>query len=162
MRVSQTTDQGAGKVRDFAQAIVASGRFGAQGLQQITTLAVNMASHTGQGVDATVQSMARLKDAPAAWAKEQNKQLHFVSDAQLQYIERLEAYGKREEAAQVVREALIKRFPQVAKENLGYLEAITKTVGGWFSSMWDKAAGLGRDKTVPEQIKETVEKIKVL
>jgi lambda family phage tail tape measure protein len=158
--VATATDQGAGKVRDFAQAIVASGRFGAQGLQEITTLAVSMASHTGQGVDATVQSLARLKDAPAAFAKEQNKQLNFLSDAQLQHVERLEAYGKREEAAQLVREALIKRFPQVAKENLGSLEQFTKTVGGWFSSMWDNLVGIGRDKTIPEQIQETVEKIK--
>jgi lambda family phage tail tape measure protein len=150
--IAETTSEGAGHVREFAQAMVTSGRFGSDGLSQFITVAVNMASATGASVDATVQSLTAMKDAPARWAAEHNKQLHFMTDAQLQYVTRLEAFGGREKAVQVVREELLKKFPKVAEENLGYLEATTKKVGGWFSDMWDKILDVGRTETLESKI----------
>jgi lambda family phage tail tape measure protein len=160
--IAETTDTGAGKVREFAQAMVRSGRFGAQGFEEMTKLAINMASATGQSVEATVQTLIRLKDAPAQWAAEQNKQLRFLSDAQLQYVQRLEAFGQREKAAQVVREELLKRFPKVAEENLGSLEKLTKNVGNWFSDMWAKVLNVGREKTLTEKIADLKAELEVM
>jgi lambda family phage tail tape measure protein len=150
--VTKATGESAGRVRDFAQALATTGRFGSAGLAEMTDMAVRMSALTGKSVQETAQSMARLQDAPGAWAAESNKQLNFLTSAQLRYIQQLEAFGKREEAVAKVREALAPRLAQKVTENLGLLERAAKSVTGTFSAMWNAVLGFGRDETTEQQI----------
>ena len=151
--VSTATGASIGKVRELAQAMVTTGRFGSQALGQVTDMAVRMSALTGKSVEATVQDMVRMQEAPGAFAEEQNKQLNFLTDAQLQYIQRLEAFGKREEAVYAVREALAERLPAKVTQNLGLLESAAKGVTWVFSKMWDTVLGVGRELDMEDQIK---------
>jgi len=151
--VSTATGASIGKVRELAQAMVTTGRFGSQALGQVTDMAVRMSALTGKSVEATVQDMVRMQEAPGAFAEEQNKQLNFLTDAQLQYIQRLEAFGKREEAVNAVREALAERLPEKVTQNLGLLESAAKGVTWVFSKMWDTVLGVGRELDMEDQIK---------
>ena len=150
--VTKATGDSAGRVRDFAQALLTTGRFGSAGLAEMTDMAVRMSALTGKSVQETAQSMARLQDAPGAWAAESNKQLNFLTSAQLRYIQQLEAFGKREEAVAKVREALAPRLPQIVTENLGTLEKIVKRVEKAAGDMWNAVLGIGRDETTEQEI----------
>lgn len=160
--VAFATDKGTGHVRDFAQALVSTGRFGGQGLAQITALSINMASVTKASIDATVQSMVQMQDAPARWAAEQNKQLNFMTYAQLQYVTSLEATGQREKAAQVVREALMDRFPNNVAKNFGIVENLLEGAKQKWSSFWDIVYDVGREPSESKTLRQVKDQIELL
>lgn len=150
--VSASADLGAGKVRDMAQALVSSGRFGSAGFEDLAKTASIMAQVTGKSAEQVVQELTGMADAPASWAASQNKALHFMTDAQLKYVETLEANGRREEAVQVVKEALSKRYTDKHIENLGLLARAAKSTSKVFDDAWDVILGIGREDTIEEQI----------
>ncbi len=152
VRVSESADIGAGKVREMGQALVSTGRFGPQGFEGLTQTASLMAQITGKTAQEVAQDFAAMADAPAAYADKANKSLHFLTDAELRYIEKLEANGQRVQAFYKLREALDTRFTKTTAENLGYMERVLKSGGEAWSDFWNKAMGLGRADSVSDEL----------
>lgn len=157
--IAESANLGNGKVREMAQALVSTGRFGSAGLEGLTRTAALMVEITGKTAQEVAQEFASMADAPAAYAEKANKSLHFLTDAELQYIEKLEANGQRQKAVYLVREALARRYSTNTAANLGYLDRALKATGNAWDWMWDKAFGIGREDTVDQKLKAAEERL---
>lgn len=151
-RVKDATGKGAGYVRDMAQALVSTGRFGPAQIEEATRGATLMAAITGKTAEDVAKEWARMSDSPASYAREANKSLNFLTDRELQYIQQLEKNGKRAEAAQLLTKQMMGVYTKDVAEDLGYLQRLAAGAGAAFSSMWDSLLGWGREESIDEQI----------
>lgn len=151
-RVAAANKQGAGDVRDTAQALVSTGRFGPAQIEQMTQTAAMMVKITGKTAEQVAQEFAQMADAPAAYAASANKSLHFLTDAELRYIQKLEANGKRQEAVYAVAEAMQTRYGAKTAENMGYIEKSLASAKKEWNDFWDAAYGLGRESSDAEVV----------
>lgn len=151
-RVAAANKQGAGDVRDTAQALVSTGRFGPGQIEQMTQTAAMMVKITGKTAEQVAQEFAQMADAPAAYAASANKSLHFLTDAELRYIQKLEANGKRQEAVYAVAEAMQTRYGAKTAENMGYIEKSLASAKKEWNDFWDAAYGLGRESSDAEVV----------
>jgi lambda family phage tail tape measure protein len=85
--------------------------------------------------------------------------LHFITDAELKYIETLEANGKRQEAVYKVLEALGRRNTEKVASDVGYLQGIAKVAGEGWNSFWNSVYGIGRDTTIEQKVAELKDSI---
>lgn len=158
-RVAAANKQGAGDVRDTAQALVSTGRFGPEQIEQVTQTAAMMVKITGKTAEQVAQEFAQMADAPAAYAASANKSLHFLTDSELRYIQKLEANGQRQQAVYQVAEALSTRYSEKTSQNMGYIEkALAGSTKAW-NDFWDAVYGVGRDASdaeVIERLKRTI------
>lgn len=152
--ISASSNLGSGKVREMAQALVSTGRFSGAGLDGLTKTAALMVQITGKTAQEVAQEFVSMADAPAAYAAKANRSLHFLTDAELKYIETLEANGQRQKAAYVLQEALAVRHSTAVAENLGYFDKALKGTGEAWNSMWDAAFAVGRDDVLEDKLKE--------
>lgn len=160
--ISASTDLGPGKVREMAQALVNTGRFGQAGFDQLAKTASLMVEVTGKAAQDVAQEFAAMADAPAAYADKANKSLHFLTDAELRYIEKLEANGQRQKAVMLVQEALASRYSTQTAKNLGYLDTALKATGKAWDWMWDKAYGIGREDTIDQKLADAEKRLQNL
>jgi lambda family phage tail tape measure protein len=151
-RVAVANKQGAGDVRDTAQALVSTGRFGPAQIEQMTQTAAMMVKITGKTAEQVAQEFAQMADAPAAYAASANKSLHFLTDAELRYIQKLEANGKRQEAVYAVAEAMQTRYGAKTAENMGYIGKSLASAKKEWNDFWDAAYGLGRESSDAEVV----------
>ena len=160
--IAESANLGNGKVREMAQALVSTGRFGSAGLEGLTRTAALMVEITGKTAQEVAQEFASMADAPAAYADKANKSLHFLTDAELKYIEKLEANGQRQKAVYLVQEALAARYSTNTATNLGYLDRALKSTGNAWDWMWDKAFGIGRDDTIDQKLADAEKRLQNL
>lgn len=157
--VSQSADVGAGKAREMAQAMVSSGRFGSTGFEQLTKTALLMAEITGKSVEDVVQDLSNLSDSPAAWAASRNKSLHFVTDAELKYIQTLEANGRREEAVRITQAALSKKYTEKIVQDLGGAERFARDSSKVWNNLWDSIYGIYREDPIESKIADAMKRL---
>lgn len=157
--IAESANLGQGKVREMGQALVSTGRFGSVGLESLTRTAALMVEITGKTAQEVAQEFASMADSPAAYADKANKSLHFLTDAELRYIEKLESNGQRQKAVYLVQEALAVRYSTNIATNLGYLDRALKGTSHAWNAMWDAAFGLGREDTVDQKLKEAEERL---
>ena len=151
-RIAEANKQGAGDVRNTAQAMLSTGRFGPDMIEQVTKTAASMMKITGKTAEQVAQEFAQMADAPAAYAAATNKSLHYLTDAELRYIQKLEANGQRQQAVYAVAEAMQTRYSAKTAENMGYIERSLSSVKKEWNDFWDSAYGLGRDSSDSEVI----------
>lgn len=151
-RIGDATGKGTGYVRDMAQALVSTGRFGPAQIEQVTQGAVLMASITGKTAQEVAQEWVRMSESPGTYAREANKSLNFLTDRELQYIQQLEKNGQRAQAAQLLTKQMMGVYTKNVAEDLGYLQRLAAGTGAAFSSMWDGLLGIGREATLDQQI----------
>lgn len=143
-------DVSPGSARDAAQALVGSGRVGGDMLPLFATDVSKISKLTGEEAAKVAADFAKMGDGVAKWAEEHNKAWHFIDSAQYAYIVQLEEVGKREQAEQVVAQALNDHLTKQA-ENLGYLQSAWGGMKDAASGFWDWAKSIGRDGTLEDQ-----------
>ena len=153
-RINQQTGLGAGYVREMAQALVSTGRFGPSGFEEVAKTASLMAEITGKSAKDVAQEFAAMADAPAAYADKANKSLHFLDDAQLKHIETLEATGNRQQAVQELMRAMSTRYSQGVASDLGWLDKQVVEHNRIWSNLWGTMKGLYSDPTIDQQISQ--------
>ncbi|AMO82116.1 phage tail length tape measure family protein [Obesumbacterium proteus] len=135
--------------------VAGSGAFSSSQLESVTRAALAMEKATGQSVDATIENFKRLKEDPLRAAQDLDKQLHFLTAAQLEQISSLTEVGNITQAARIAMDAYsdaIQNRSSDVVENLGFIESAWKNIGDAAAYAWDTAKRVGRDSTLEEQL----------
>lgn len=149
----------AGSTQHAAAAALAevagSGKFAENQLGAIAEAALAMEEATGKAVGATVKEFSALADAPAAASAKLNEQYHYLTASVYRQIRALEEQGRTTEAAKLATDtyasALQERAGQI-DESLGTLQKAWRGITGAAGEAWDAMLGLGREKTLEQQI----------
>ncbi|EIE6940247.1 phage tail tape measure protein, partial [Salmonella enterica] len=105
--------------------VVGSGSFRGGQVETVARAAVAMQNATGEAVDKTIANFQKLYDSPTRASEELNKQLHYLTSSQYEYISSLEQRGFKEAAGQAAADAYGKaeqRRSQQIIDNLGIIE----------------------------------------
>ncbi|EEM6324435.1 phage tail tape measure protein [Salmonella enterica] len=137
--------------------VVGSGSFRGGQIETVARAAVAMQNATGEAVDKTIANFQKLYDSPTKASEELNKQLHYLTSSQYEYISSLERRGFKEAAGQAAADAYSKaeqRRSQQIIDNLGIIErAIRRATSRW-KEFWDAALNIGRPKTEQYQLEQ--------
>lgn len=139
-------------------ALASSGQIGAGAFNKIAEAAANYARVTGTDVKAIGPDLVKLFADPAKSAEELNRQMHFLSAAQLDHIAQLQRQGDLTGAQIELVDKYNKRMSEIAPQ-LGLIERAWKSVEGAASKGWDAMMGAGRPQTVKDKLATIVGQI---
>lgn len=135
--------------------VVGTGKFSGSQLETVTRAAVSMEQATGQSVEKTIANFEKLYETPTKASEELNKQLHYLTASQFEYISALERRGDKEAAGQAAADAYSKseqlRSQQVL-DNLGLIDRSIRSATGRWKEFWDAALNVGRPMTEQYQL----------
>lgn len=151
-----------GASKAVVMQLAASGKFQKEQINELAASALMLAEYTGKSADDVVKSFDSMARGPAAFAKELNSSLHFLSSAQLAHIRQLEEMGDKTGALKETSKALYDYLGTKGAANLGYLERAWRSVGNGISWAWDKMKAWGRDETPEEKLKRLQASLKTL
>lgn len=143
-----------GAAEQAAVAMVQSGRLGIDVIGNLTQSVKGYAAATGATTDAAASNLAKLFTDPAKAAKQLDEQFNFLSGAQRRHIALLVEQGKTEQAQLELSRQTAEHFGRVVPENLGDLQRAWNWVTKAAAGAWDTMMGIGRQKTVAEQLKD--------
>ncbi|MEX6313351.1 phage tail length tape measure family protein [Providencia manganoxydans] len=163
-----------GGITQFSSArvlaqVVGTGAFKGSDIDLIAKTAVEMQEKVGIAVDETIRNFRKLKDEPTKASEELNKQMHYLTAAQYEYIASLESKGDKEAAARVATELYGRASQKAASEvveNLNWIGRAARDAKELVLGLGDAIASIGREKGFDvkyryelEQINQTIEKI---
>ncbi|EHP2124537.1 phage tail tape measure protein [Salmonella enterica] len=137
--------------------VVGSGSFRGGQIETVARAAVAMQNATGEAVDKTIANFQKLYDSPTRASEELNKQLHYLTSSQYEYISSLEQRGFKEAAGQAAADAYGKaeqRRSQQIIDNLGIIERAIRSATSRWKEFWDAALNIGRPKTEQYQLEQ--------
>ncbi|EMD4058272.1 phage tail tape measure protein [Salmonella enterica] len=137
--------------------VVGSGAFRGGQVETVARAAVAMQNATGEAVDKTIANFQKLYDSPTKASEELNKQLHYLTSSQYEYISSLEQRGFKEAAGQAAADAYGKaeqRRSQQIIDNLGIIERAIRSATSRWKEFWDAALNIGRPKTEQYQLEQ--------
>lgn len=142
--------------------VVATGAFRGSELELVAKTAVEMQEKVGISIDETIKNFQKLKESPTRASEELNKQMHYLTAAQYEYISSLERKGNKEEAARVATELYGKASQKSASEVVSHLNWIgraAKETKDLILGLGDAIAGIGREKGFDEKYTYELEQI---
>lgn len=135
--------------------VAGTGLFSGQRLRQVSDIALRLKTATGQAVEETVRQFSRLQGTPVEAIRELDNSLHFLTKSELEHITMLAEQGRESDAAALAMdryaEAMRTRSDEI-NQNLGALESTWKWLGETASGTWDAMLGVGRKKSLEDQI----------
>ncbi|EHF6858634.1 phage tail tape measure protein [Salmonella enterica subsp. enterica serovar Panama] len=137
--------------------VVGSGSFRGGQIETVARAAVAMQNATGEAVDKTIANFQKLYDSPTKASEELNKQLHYLTSSQYEYISSLERRGFKEAAGQAAADAYSKAEQRRSKQiidNLGIIERTIRSATKRWKEFWDAALNIGRPKTEQYQLEQ--------
>ncbi|EGF2478101.1 phage tail tape measure protein [Salmonella enterica] len=137
--------------------VVGSGSFRGGQVETVARAAVAMQNATGEAVDKTIANFQKLYNSPTRASEELNKQLHYLTSSQYEYISSLEQRGFKEAAGQAAADAYGKaeqRRSQQIIDNLGIIERAIRSATSRWKEFWDAALNIGRPKTEQYQLEQ--------
>lgn len=152
------------KAAEVVAAFAANGNIAGNSIERFAQLAVRLERDAGQSVSKTVEIFASLgKDPVAASVKLNEATRHLTSEVYLQ-IKALEDMGRASEAAALAQDAYFNTMSQRTSNlegNLGLIEGAWRAVAEAASWAWDKMLGIGRTKTLQDQMQEMQAQLKL-
>ncbi|KAA8726749.1 phage tail tape measure protein [Ewingella americana] len=145
--------------------VVGSGSFKGSQIESVTRAAVAMQEATGKSVEETIKNFEKLYDSPTKASSELNKQLHYLTAGQFEYISQLERRGDKEAAGQAAADAYSRAEQQRSQQildNLGLVERAALATRNAFKNMWDELLNIGRggnDAATLQTMKDTLAEI---
>lgn len=146
-----------GKASEALAALVATGQVGRRNLEEFARAAVDFESKTGQAVSETARQFAALGRDPVNESRKLNEQINFLTADTYRLIRAAEESGDKQRAAALAQDAYASAIKGQSKEigdNLGTLERAWAKVRNVAAESWDAMLGIGRSKSVREQIKD--------
>ncbi|EEI9212249.1 phage tail tape measure protein [Salmonella enterica subsp. enterica serovar Carrau] len=137
--------------------VVGSGSFRGGQIETVARAVVAMQNATGEAVDKTIANFQKLYDSPTKASEELNKQLHYLTSSQYEYISSLERRGFKEAAGQAAADAYSKaeqRRSQQIIDNLGIIERTIRSATNRWKEFWDAALNIGRPQTEQYQLEQ--------
>lgn len=159
--ISESTNTTIGSSREALQALVASGRFSGDALNETAKATQLFAKATGQSTEDVVKQFVGMTDSVSNWAETTNRSYHFLTAEQLQYIKTLEEQGNQQKAIEVTMQALNGRLGETSK-NVGFLGQAWSKVKIEASAALDAMLAIGREKTSDDNVRSLEAAIKAL
>lgn len=154
--VEQATTLTIKQSKDLITEIVSSGKIAGDAVGVIAALSDNYANATGAKVDTLAPKLVSLFEDPAKGAAKLNETMHFLTNAQLDYIQTLVDTGREGEAQVELANRLNEVLPRHAQE-LGALETVWTNVRKAASGAWDAMLAVGREDTLEEKLRKAKE-----
>lgn len=136
-------------------ALAASGKVGAANLGRFAAVAVETQRTLGTSVATTVKQFAELGRAPTEASAKLTETHRYLTLEIYNQIRALEEQGRKSEAAALAQSEWARNQERIAAEvkaNLGLIEGTWKGVHDWAKKSWDQMLGIGRGKSVEEQL----------
>lgn len=160
-RISTTTGQTVGEVRELITTLAASGRVSGQVLESTATAVARVAELSGRNAaDIAGQFTGLLRD-PARVAAQLNDQYNFLNEAQARRIRQLADEGRKVEAANLVNRTLTEALDGQRRE-LGLLERAWDGAGRAVSRFWELLKSVGRPETTQQAIEASRQQLATL
>jgi hypothetical protein len=137
--------------REFGQAIVATGEIGPAVLEKAIEASARYGAATGKNAKEVATDFASMGTDVAKWATDHNRQLNFVTAAQLEHIRVLQEQGKTVAAQSLVYDLLNERFRKL-EPNLGTLDRLLRGTTNVWHEFWNAAFDVGRTETIDQKI----------
>lgn len=136
------------------QAVVSSGRFGPALLEPASKAILEFSKLSGESAAEVTKDFLKLGDSAEAFAKEHNKQYHFLNADEYERVRVLEETGRLQEAQLLVLQNLNQSFGTDGVKNLGYLQSAWEGVKNAVSSAVHAVAEFGKTSDLGTQIAE--------
>jgi phage-related minor tail protein len=157
-RIAAASDTGIGKVRGGMLELVQSGKLTSDTIEQIVGYSAKLAELTGQDSGKIAQSFADMKDGIVQFAVKHAETYHDLTLAQIDYIAQLEKAGKHHEAELQFATDINTKIQGVTVQ-YGLMQNALHGVETAAGKMWDALLGIGRPKTIEQQIADATDKL---
>ncbi|VFR34606.1 Phage tail length tape-measure protein 1 [plant metagenome] len=153
-------DDTVGTTRQASAAVAAlagTGEVSGRSLERLAETSVRMQRDLGFSLEEVVDDFAALGDEPVEASLKLNKQYRYLTSAVYEQIKALAEQGRQEDAAELAQKTYASAMDQRARTmeaNMGYIERAWRGVTDAASEAWDAMLGIGRAKTLEQQIKE--------
>jgi hypothetical protein len=158
-RIAKASDSGIGKTKANIEAMVASGKYTGDTIDQLVAYSQKLAELTGQDSSKIVQSFDNMKGSVVQFAVKHEESYHDLTLAQIDYIAQLEKAGKHHEA-ELAFATDINTKVQALSVQYGTLQNVMHGVANTASDLWDKILGIGRPDTTLEKLNKAVADLK--
>lgn len=156
--IAQATNSSVGSSRELLQALVSSGAYTGEALTETAKAAQLFGKATGQSLDEVIKNFQGMRNGAAKWAEDTNRQYHFLTAAQLQYIRTLDAQGKSQEAITVTMKALSEGVRGAAAD-VSTLDAYWTKAKNSASDYWAAVKGFVGTQTVDQRLAAAQERL---
>ena len=150
-RISGTTGQTVGQVRELITTLAASGRVSGQVLESTAAAVARVAELSGRNAAEVASEFAGLLRDPARVAESLNQKYNFLNEAQARRIRQLADEGRKVEAANLVNQTLNSVLDGQRRE-LNLLESAWDKTGKAVSRFWEALKAIGRPDTAQQAI----------
>jgi phage-related minor tail protein len=157
--IAVATSESISTTREMITGLAATGKVAPEVLQTMATAAVRFARISGQSSEEVIQKFSGMSAGVSRWAADADKSYHFLSAAQLKYIQELEEQGNVSRAALETNRLLFEHMGGLGAQNVGILARALRLASNAWSEFWDSAKGNGRDATFSDQIADLQSKI---
>lgn len=135
--------------------IAETGEFAADQIESVARAAILMEAATGKAVEGTIEEFVKIAKDPVDAIRELNDQYHFLDASIYASIAALSEQGRHADAVAKAMDAYAstveKRAGEIS-ENLGLLERAWDGIKGAAAEAWDGLLGIGRERTINEQV----------
>lgn len=160
--VAAATGATKGAAAEAITELASTGKVAESAMQGAAEAAVAMSRALGISVSDTVKEFNELGKSPVAAFRKLAEQYGYLNVEQLKQIETLAAIGKETEALQLAIEAHASKYTEMAasaQQNLGIVARAWLAVKDAVKATGDAIAGIGRAKTLDEQVAEAQKKL---
>lgn len=150
--VARATNASMGDTRKVMLALVASGQFTRETIEQLAPSIIQISQLSGKTKEDVAQSFLSMGSSVTDFATKLNENYHLISAAQMDHIRLLEEQGRTTEAQLYASMAIHKELAERGTENLGYLEQAWRGVGNAISWAWEQLKKWGQASDVSQQL----------
>lgn len=151
--VAESTKTSTGSVREFANALIATGEIGPRAMGLATDAVVRYGEATGKTAQEAAADFAKMARDPAKFAQELNKSWNLWTAAELEAVEAMQEGGRVGDAQVAVLTKMQERLQGLHK-NLGDVENAQRTLTTGMGNLKDAFFAIGRDRTLEDRLKE--------
>jgi hypothetical protein len=158
MAMASSIDQISGTQGAAAEALglfAASGKIGAENLEQFTLTAIRFEKVTGTAIGDTVKKFEELRKAPLEATLKLNETMGYLTQTVYDQIKALTEQGRVTDAAALAQEEFNKATASMAgdmEKNLGTVQRSWMSVKSAVVETWDAIKGIGRDAGLEGQV----------
>jgi phage-related minor tail protein len=157
-KVAKASDVSVGSVRKLGGELISTGKFTAETIGLIISNAEAYSKLTGQSAASIVKDYEDMKGGVVKWAVKHEEVYHDLTLAQIDQINNLEKLGKHEQAELMLQ----KDIHDAVKDRIADFGLLQRVLHGAMNAaggMWDAILGVGRPKTIGDQIKDAQAKV---
>jgi phage-related minor tail protein len=143
---------GPGAARAIATELTATGKLSADVIAKLTSMSGDYAAATKTDAETAGKALGQIFSDPLKGMKQLDDAYNLLSAAERRHIQDLVAQGDQTQAQIVLADSLNERINHLATDGMGLLGKTIYALGKAWDHYYDAALGIGRTKSIEEQI----------